>query len=480
VIAGRGAVDELLERSVGTGLDVLLSPFYAAALGLGEFGNPGRFTVDDLSTLVRHPGCVELREWNYSIAKAPVPGLREAWESALERRVVVGGHLEGLRGSALQASVALGARSDHETATAEEAVEKARAGVTVQIREGSGARDLDALIRAITELGADPRCFSFSTDEQELSSIVRVGHIDHKLRRAVAAGAAPIDAVRMATLNAALSLGLADEYGAVAAGRIAAIVLVEDLSSFRVVKVLSRGVPSAEDGRYLLAPARRPYPADWTRTVRIDRTLTDDSFLLDAPDGTPTLRVIGLTPGSLLTDELEEPVALEGGRLAGVPDGLAKLAVIDRHENGAAATVGLIRGLGIASGAVAATINPGLMDLMVIGVDEHDMAVAANRVIELQGGIVVAREQAVVAEVALPLLGIFAQESAAETADRCLAVERAIADELGSPVEGLLTSAGFACLAVSIPRLKVCARGLVRVDRSGQEKVGLVVEEPER
>lgn len=480
VIAGPGTVDELLARSAGTGLDVLLSPFYAAALGLGQFGNPGRFTLDDLAALVRHPACVELREWNYATAKLPLSALRDAWEAALERRVVVGGHLEGLGGPALQAAVALGARSDHETGTAEEAVEKARAGVNVQMREGSGARDLDALLRAITELGADARCFSFSTDEQELASLMRVGHIDHKLRRAVAAGVAPVDAVRMATHNAALSLGVADDYGSVAAGRIASIALVEDLAGFRVAKVLSRGVPSAEDGRYLLAPPRQPYPAGWGGTVRIDRALTAEAFLLDAPDGQPTVRVIGLTPSSLLTDELTEEVVIEGGRLAEPRSGLTKLAVIDRHEGGDAATVALIRGLGIRWGAFAATVNPGLMDLMVAGVDEEDMAVAANRVVALQGGIAVARGGSVVAEVALPLLGIFSGAPAAETADRCLAVERALRDELGSPVDGVLTSAGFACLAVSIPRLKVCARGLVRVSRSGHEQVSLVADEAEQ
>jgi adenine deaminase len=476
VVAGAVAVEELLARAAETQLDVLFSPFHAAALGLGAFGNLGRFGLDDLVRLVRHPACVELREWNWNVARIPLSELREAWEAALARRVTVGGHLEGLTGPPLQASVALGVRSDHETATAEEAVEKARAGVTVQIREGSGARDLDRLVAAIGEHGADPRCFAFSTDEQELVSLVRDGHIDHKLRLAVARGVAPIDAVRMATLNAAASLGVDADYGAVAAGRFASVALVENLASFRVTACLARGRLVAEGGTYTVRePVARPYPAAWRETVRFERRLGANDFLLDLDGRVGSVRVIGITPGSLLTEELVEEVEFEEGRLS-AGSALAKLAVLDRHEGGARGAVGLVRGLGLERGALASTVNPGMMNLMVAGVREEDMALAANRVVELGGGIVVARDGDVTAEVALPLFGILSDAPAPDVAAACTAVDEAIA-RLGSPEPGLLTTLGFACLAVSIPTLKICDRGLVRVSRDSQEAVELVVSE---
>lgn len=473
VIAGPEAVIELLDRADETGLDVLLSPFHAAALGLGAFGGTGRFGLDDLVRLVGHPACVELREWNWGVSRIPLPELGDAWRRALAGRIVVGGHLEGLRGPELQASVALGARSDHETGSAEEALEKARLGVCVQAREGSGARDLLPVLRAVTELGADPRCFAFSTDEQELASIARVGHVDHKLRLAVGAGVAPVEAVRMATLNAALSLGVQDDLGSVAPGRVASLVAVRDLSSFAVEHVVARGRVAVEGGRYLLGRAPAPYPAAWRSTVRVERSLDAPAFRLPVGDGEHRLRVIGVTPGSLLTEELVEQVAVSDGLPAG-PAGLARIAVVDRHAGGEAMTVALIRGLEVSAGAVAATINPGLADLMVVGVDGEDMALAARRAVELGGGIVAARGGSVRAEVPLPLLGIFSDAPAADTAARCLDLERAIAGELGSSLDGLLTTAGFACLAVSIPALKVCARGLVRVSRTTQERVDLV------
>ena len=468
VIVGAEAVTELLARAAETQLDVLLSPFHAAALGLGAFGNLGRFGLDDLLRLVAHPACVELREWNWHVAQIPLAELQEAWRAALERGVTVGGPLEGLTGPVLQASVALGAQSDHETGSVEEAIEKVEAGVVVQMREGSGARDLAALVHAITEQGADPRCFAFSTDEQELASLVTDGHIDHKLRLAVAAGVPPVEAVRMATLNAAASLGVQRDYGAVAPGRVASLAVVDDLASFRVTTCVARGAVVAESA------SPRPYPAAWRDTVRIDRTFEADDFALDVADGAAPVRVIGVTEGSLLTEELVETIDVETGRLQPRPPGLAKIAVFDRHEGGARGTVGLIRGSGVEAGAFATTVNPGMMNLVAVGTAEDDMAIAANRVVELGGGVVVARDGEVRSEVALPLLGILSDAPAPEVAAACLALDRALSDELASRVSGLLTTVGFACLAVSIPTLKICDRGLVRVARDSQEGVELL------
>jgi adenine deaminase len=468
VIAGAEAIDELLARAAETQLDVLFSPFHAAALGLGAFGNLGRFGLDDLIRFVAHPACIELREWSWHVSQIPLAELQVAWRTAFERRVTVGGHLEGLTGPLLQASVALGAQSDHETGTVEEALEKVRAGVIVQMREGSGAHDLATLVRAVTEHGADPRCFAFSTDEQELSSLVTDGHIDHKLRLAVAAGVAPVEAVRMATLNAAASLGVQQDYGAVAPGRVASLAVVEDLASFRVTTCVARGAIVGE------AVPAQPYPAAWRDTVRVERTFGAGDFALDVPDGAVPVRVIAVTPGSLLTGELVEPVEVDGGRLDARPPGLAKIAVFDRHEGGGRGAVGLIRGTGVEAGAFATTVNPGMMNLVVVGVGDDDMATAANRVVELGGGIVVVRDGEIWAEVALPLFGILSEEPPAEVAAACVDIQRALHDELGSPVAGLLTTVGFACLAVSIPVLKICDRGLVRVARDSQEAVELL------
>lgn len=459
IVLGLPAVEELLERGVGTGLDVLLSPF-GGALGQGPLG-ASRLRPEELQALVEDERTVELREWSYPNSK--FPGVRDLWTVALRRNLAIGGHLEGLRGPLLQGSAALGACSDHETATPEEAAEKIAAGVIVQIREGSGARDLHNLLPAITEHGLDAGCFAFSTDEQELDSLVEDGHIDRKLRMAVREGLGPLDAVRMATLGAARSLGVERNYGAVAAGRVASLALVDDLAEFSVRRVIARGALAAEDGQYLLPRSEDAYPSPWSQTVHLERELRADDFLIDRPGG--NLRVIGVTPGSLLTDELSEQVELDGGRLSAAADGLAKIAVADRHEASGRIGLGLIRGLELSGGAVATTINPGMSNLMVIGDDEEAMALAANRVAELGGGTVVASDGRVSAELALPLLGFFSHQPVAEVAAGADEIARALREDLGCPHAGILTNAGFACLASVIPALKLCEHGLFRVDR---------------
>ncbi|MDF5752138.1 adenine deaminase C-terminal domain-containing protein [Spongiactinospora sp. TRM90649] len=470
-IAGRRAVETQLERGAGTGLDALLSPFHAAALGLGEFGCLNRFSIDDLRALVEHEQCVELREWNDDVSRLPVPGLAGVWAEALKRGRVIAGHMEGLSGPAVQAAVAQGVASDHEVTTVEEALERVRLGVTVQLREGSSAQDLLNVLPAITEFGADPSMFSACSDEQELHSLAELGHQDHKLRVLVRNGVAPVDAVRMVTLNAARSLGLERHYGAVLPGRLASLALVEDLASFRVVRTFSRGRLCAENGEYLLPSRLEDYPAEWNHMVRLGRALTRDDFRLPVADGTRTLRVIGITPGSLRTDErsLDLPVR-DGGPVADDGLDIAKIAVADRHEATGRLATALISGLGVRRGAIAATINAGVMNLMVVGVDDADMALAANRCAELEGGIVVVRDGVVRAEVALPTFGIVSHAPLAETLASSQRVAQAIRGELGSPLPGLVPSAGFACLAVSIPGLKMTEYGLVRVSRGGHRE----------
>ena len=220
-IAGIGTVEESIRRAEGTGLYILLSPFHATALGIGEFGNLGRFSLDDLLALANHERAIGIREWNYGADQIPLSQISDFYRIAIERRLAIEGHLEGLSGPPLQASIALGVMSDHETVTATDASSLVKLGITVQLREGSGAKDLAEVVKTITEEGYDPRNFSLATDEQELHSLARDGYMDHKVRLAVEHGVAPIDAIRMATLTAAQSLGVQRDFGSLAPGKVA-------------------------------------------------------------------------------------------------------------------------------------------------------------------------------------------------------------------------------------------------------------------
>jgi len=464
-IGGIDSVLRELEAARGSGVDILLSPFFAAVLGIGQFGNLERFSYDDLVALLEHEDCVELREWNCWADWIPLEGQRRVYETALRLGRTIGGHLEGLEGRLLQASVALGARSEHEAVSTQEALERWELGVGVQIRGGSAARDFDDLVPAITERGADASHFSFCTDEQELASLADLGHIDRLVRRAIRDGIAPVDAIRMATINAAKTIGIDKDYGSITPGRFASIVAVDDLATLPISFVLSRGLLAAREGRYLLEPRLADYARDRSSVV-IDEPIRLDDFLLREPDGPLLARVIGVTPGKLATTELQRTIVVEGGRLVDADD-IAKISVIDRHLGGEERAIGLISGFGIRRGAVSATVNPGMMNLMTVGVDEADMRLAAETVAGLGGGLAVVVDGRVVASAALPVHGILSDAPSAEVIADCRAIEHAIRDEMGSEFEGLISMAGFACLAVSIPSLKITSRGLASIARNG-------------
>lgn len=467
IISGVEAVEDQLRRVEHTGLDVLLAPF-VASVGQGDLG-ASRSDLADVRRLIAHPRAIELREWNYA---SHIPALRDAYVEALTRGRVIGGHMEGLTGAPLQAAAALGCRSDHETGSVEEALAKVRAGITVQIREGTGARDLTEVTRAITEFGADPVNFALTADQQELWSLADRGHLDDKLRRVVAEGVGPVDAVRMATLAAARSLGIADRYGAIAPGRFASLCVLGDLREFEVHHVLSRGAHVVADGHYTVPTDFEPYPAEYRETLRVGGTFDAADMRLPALAG--RVRVVGITAGSLLTEELEEDVDLPDG----VPDpatGLNLFAVMDRHEASGRLGVGLVRGVGVTSGAFAATPVPGQVDPMVVGTDPEDMALAARRMLDLGGGIVVVRDGTVLAEVALPVFGLLDDGPLDETIAACRAVARAIA-EIGCPDPDVVSNTAFATLPRSLPRLKLTSHGLVRVFREGpRELVPLMI-----
>lgn len=473
-IVGTEAIEESVKRSAGTGLYILLSPFHATALGIGEFGNIGRFSFDDLVALAHHERAIAIREWNFGSSKIPIDQVHEFYQVAIDRHLAIEGHLEGLSGPPLQASVALGVMSDHETVAASDAAAMVRLGIIVQLREGSGAKDLSAVAKAMTEEGLDTRNFSLATDEQELHSLATDGYMDYKVRLAIEHGIAPIDAVRMGSLTAAASIGVERDFGSLAPGKVASIAAVEDLRSFEVRLMVSEGVVSARDGVYEIDNEVERYPSAWYETVHVERMLTPSDFEFDHDLEMAEVRVIGITPGSLITAELFETVEFANGSLA-APEGLATIAVLDRHDASGAKGLGLARGFDIEKGAVATTINPGMMNLLVFGAEAESMAAAANRVIELKGGIVVANEGEIVAEVATPLFGILSDSPSSGVTADAIAVADAIRDVLGVTYDGLLTSIGFAALAVIIPELKICDRGLVKVWRDRQEAVDFVV-----
>jgi adenine deaminase len=367
----------------------------------------------------------------------------------------VDGHAPGVRGAALAAYVAAGPRSDHECTTVEEAREKLRAGLAVFVRQATNAqnlRDLLPLVDARTE-----RRICLCTDDRQPADLLDEGHMDALVRMAIAGGLDPLTALRLVTLNPAEQFGLGDR-GAVAPGRRADLVACRDLGDFRPHLVWHGGRLVARDGSLVAEVRRERSPLPPTVNVDWERV----SFRL--PAGGRRARVLGLVPDQLVTHHLVEEVTVADGIAVADPgrDQL-RMAVVERHHGSGRVGQGFVRGLGLAHGALASTVAHDHHNLVVAGADERSMMTAARRAAELGGGLVAARGDEVLAELALPYAGLMSDRSIEEVRAR-LDAAIAAAHALGSRLRDPFMALSFAALEV-IPSLKLTDRGLVDVER---------------
>jgi adenine deaminase len=368
----------------------------------------------------------------------------------------IDGHAPGLSGRALNAYVAAGVRSDHECTTYEEALEKRRLGMWIMIRQGSAARNLEALLPLVLEHGIT-NCL-LCTDDREPHDLQEHGHINDVVREAVALGCPPADAVAMATLNAARYHRL-HEHGAVAPGYLADIVAVSDLVSFRPERVWKRGRLVADGGRP--APIASSSLPGWMRESMHVRELEPADFSVVA-DG--AVRVIGVDAGTIVTRALVgEPLRRDGKACADPGHDLAKLAVIERHRDTGRIGVGFAQGFGLQAGALASSHAHDAHNVVVVGMADEDMAAAANHLRAIGGGQVVVMDGRVIAELPCPIGGLLSDLTFEEVADRARVLEEA-AGELGTTLPSPFMAMSFLALSV-IPELKLTDRGLVDVDR---------------
>ncbi len=368
----------------------------------------------------------------------------------------VDGHAPGLTGAALNAYLAAGVRSDHECTTYDEALEKRRLGMWIMIREGSAARNLEALLPLVLRFG--PSNCLLCTDDREPDHLLEDGHINDVVRRAVALGCPPSDAVIMGTLNAARYHRL-PEHGAIAPGYLADIVAVGDLERFDPVRVWKRGRLAAEDGRAVDFP--RVSMPEWMRgSVRVPRLSAGD-FRIET-DG--RVRVIGGDPGQIVTRSLvEEPPRRGAEAVADPGSGLAKVAVVERHKQTGRIGLGFVRGFGLRRGALASTHAHDAHNVVVVGVDDDDMAAAVNRLAQIGGGQVAVAGGEVVGEIPCPFGGLLSALPAEAVAAAVQAMEKA-AREMGVTLPSPFMAMSFLALSV-VPELKLTDRGLVDVNR---------------
>jgi adenine deaminase len=410
-----------------------------------------RIEAADLAPLIDHPAVIGLAEvMNYPGVIHRDPGIIAKLAQFAGRHI--DGHAPLLSGRDLNAYVAAGIRTEHEATSAAEAREKLQKGMRVLIREGSVSKDMDALLPLLTEATSPYMCLC--TDDRNPLDIGEHGHLDFVIRTAIARGVTPLAIYRAASLSAAEAFGLKDR-GQIAPGKRADIVALGSLADCDARLVLAGGVvvdDAAFAARGAVAPIGRG-------SVRAPQVTAADFRSTSNRSGTD---VIGIVPGKIITDHrhFDIPV-VDGDKPVDVARDLIRIAVVERHgKNGNIAT-GFVQGFGLQRGAIASTVCHDHHNIACVGADYGDMALAANRLGQIEGGFVVAAGGKVLTELALPVAGLMSLESF-ETVRTALVALRAAARALGVTLEEPFLQLAFLALPV-IPMLKITDRGLVDV-----------------
>ncbi len=411
-----------------------------------------RLEAADLTPMMDHPKVIGLAEFmNFPGVIHRDPGCLAKLEAFSHRPI--DGHAPLVRGLDLNAYLAAGIRTDHETTTADEAREKLAKGMAILIREGSVSKDLLQLIPLISR-DASP-FLAFCTDDRNPLDIAEEGHLDFMIRTAIARGADVLATYRIASLSAARLYGLFDR-GFIGPGKRADIVLVEDLAACSVKRVFAGG-RLVEDA---LFTDRVPVAPVGLGSVK-SRALAEADFRVAAREGeTP---VIGVVPGRIITERLALRLpARDGEALPDLAQDAVKVTVIERHGRSGGIATGFVHGFGMKCGAIASSVGHDSHNLCVVGVDAASMAAAANRLIAIGGGFAVADGGVVTAELALPVAGLMSDQPF-EAVRHGLEDLRAAAKALGVVLAEPFLQVAFLTLPV-IPHLKITDKGLVDVD----------------
>ena len=411
-----------------------------------------RLEADDLVMLRDHPKVIGLAEFmNF-------PGVLAKDDAVLDKLAAFDGwHIDGhsplLGGRGLNGYLSCGIRNCHEVTHPEEAREKLRKGMQVLIRDGSVTRDVEALAGLIDMTRAP--FLAFCTDDRTPLHIAEDGHIDYLIRTAIAKGA-PLDAVyRTATWSAARGFGFTDR-GMLAPGYLADVVLLRDLEHCEVESVIRRGrLVDAET-----FAARQPVPPIGFGSIK--RSPVTPALFRAACKG-PRGPVIGLVPQKIITDHLTLDLPYhDGARHADPAADVLKVAVLERHGRNGNVGRGFVKGFGIARGAIASSIGHDAHNIITVGSNDADMALAVNRLIELQGGFVAVQDGVVLADLALPIAGLMSDRPAEEVEHR-LRILRDRLRDMGCRLDEPFVQLAFLPLSM-IPHLKITDHGLIDAD----------------
>ncbi len=455
-VMGVAGIRYVLES--GRGLPLSAYVMLSSCVPASSFESPQHaLLAEDLLPLLKEERVLGLAEM------MNMPGVLQGDEQVLakivatqERGLVVDGHAPGLKGGDLCAYAAAGVMSDHECTTLEEARQRLRLGMWLMIREGSAARNLDALLPLVKQLHP-PRVF-FVTDDRDPQDLTTRGHIDSMVRHAIELGLDPVEAVRLASYNTAQYFRLHDR-GAVAPGFVADLVVLDDLNTFQVESVYKDGKLVAQHGKLLVDVSPIAFTGV-TGTVHIGE-IAEEKLRIPGKPG--PVEVVGIEPGQITTKHLQEVAPLRNGEIVADPTrDLLKLVVIERHHASGRVGLGLVKGIGLQRGALASSVAHDAHNLVIAGVSDSDILLAARTLQEMGGGFAFVVDGQVRAQVPLPFGGLVSPLPAGELVPQLRKLDAAAA-QFGCTLDHPCMTLSFLSLSV-IPSLKLTDRGLVDVE----------------
>jgi len=388
--------------------------------------------------------------------------MHEEIRITLRANKVVEGHSDGLLDTELAAYAAAGITSCHESTRKIDGVQRLRLGLYTMMREGSAWRDVAEVIKCVTEQRLDTRHAILVTDDRHPETLTTQGHVDDVVRRAIEEGVDPITAVQMATLNTAEHFKVSRDIGSVAPSKCADILILDSLSKVSVDTVIADGVVVAKQGRMLVDLAPPKYPDFVKRSIHLKRQLTAEDFVVKAPieEGKVKVHVIGVVEAKVFTKHLQEELPVEKGKVQlSVGKDIAKVAVVERHKLTGNIGLGFVSGFGFKEGAVASSVAHDSHNLLVLGMNDHDMAVAVNKLAEVGGGMTAVKKGETTGMVELPIAGLMSDEPVEKVSEHVEKLYKAWV-ALGCTMASPFMTMSLLALPV-LPELRITDKGLV-------------------
>ncbi|RBW69100.1 adenine deaminase [Bacillus taeanensis] len=458
-VAGIDGLSFMLQASENLPIDIFF--MLPSCVPATSFENAGAvLTAPDLEPFYSHPRVLGLAEvMDYPAVLNSNDGMIEKLLAALKHRNKIDGHAAGLSPEALNSYRTAGIQTDHECVTAEEALERIKRGMYVLIRQGSAAKNLTELIKAVTYKNA--RRFLFCTDDKHLDELISEGSIDYNVRLVIQLGLDPLLAIQIASLNAAECYGLTSK-GAIAPGYDADFLLLDNLDDVKISHVFKGGKLAAKNGKCML---RNPYKVKagtkLTTSVQVPSITKKDLQIPIYKSG--LAHIIEVIPNQLVTKKLIEKVNIKDGYFVSSPtDDHLKLIVVERHQKKGTIGAGIVKGFGLKSGAIASTVAHDSHNIIAAGTNDHDLLKAVETIVKMKGGLVVVNQGDVIGSLPLPIAGLLSKKEFKEVNEELHELHLALKQLGGRTNFNPFLTLSFLSLPV-IPALKLTDLGLFDV-----------------